>query len=310
MSRRVNASFTTQIFYTLRLVWSDLVMRRWGTLLTIMVIAVSLTIPTVSYLLWKNLHLATTQFYPESELTVYLHQNLNEDEANLVVEKIRQQAGVESLNYISRQESLNEFKRWSGFGEQLDILDDNPLPAVVMIKTTKAFSESEKQQELRSDLNKIKGVQEVRLDNDWMEKLTALSWLTAHVAIFCTVLMAIAVFLVIGNSIRSDVYSQRAGIDVMKLLGATDHFILRPFLYTGMIYAVLGGFVAAVLSSFIVSYFTSAVKYVTDIFAVSFELNGLSIGELIFLLVICLIMGYVGAWIAATRHIAVQDKKI
>ena len=310
MSRRVNASFTTQIFYTLRLVWSDLIMRRWGTLLTIMVIAVSLTIPTVSYLLWKNLHLATTQFYPESELTVYLHQNLNEDEANLVVEKIRQQAGVESLNYISRQESLNEFKRWSGFGEQLDILDDNPLPAVVMIKTTKAFSESEKRQELRSDLNKIKGVQEVRLDNDWMEKLTALSWLTAHVAIFCTVLMAIAVFLVIGNSIRSDVYSQRAGIDVMKLLGATDHFILRPFLYTGMIYAVLGGFVAAVLSSFIVSYFTSAVKYVTDIFAVSFELNGLSIGEFIFLLVICLIMGYVGAWIAATRHIAVQDKKI
>ena len=310
MSRRVNASFTTQIFYTLRLVWSDLVMRKWGTLLTIMVIAVSLTIPTVSYLLWKNLHLATTQFYPESELTVYLHQNLNEDEANLVVEKIRQQAGVESLNYISRQESLNEFKRWSGFGEQLDILDDNPLPAVVMIKTTKAFSESEKQEELRSDLNKIKGVQEVRLDNDWMEKLTALSWLTAHVAIFCTVLMAIAVFLVIGNSIRSDVYSQRAGIDVMKLLGATDHFILRPFLYTGMIYAVLGGFVAAVLSSFIVSYFTSAVKYVTDIFAVSFELNGLSIGEFIFLLVICLIMGYVGAWIAATRHIAVQDKKI
>ena len=310
MSRRVNASFTTQIFYTLRLVWSDLVMRKWGTLLTIMVIAVSLTIPTVSYLLWKNLHLATTQFYPESELTVYLHQNLNEDEANLVVEKIRQQVGVESLNYISRQESLNEFKRWSGFGEQLDILDDNPLPAVVMIKTTKAFSESEKQQELRSDLNKIKGVQEVRLDNDWMEKLTALSWLTAHVAIFCAVLMAIAVFLVIGNSIRSDVYSQRAGIDVMKLLGATDHFILRPFLYTGMIYAVLGGFVAAVLSSFIVSYFTSAVKYVTDIFAVSFELNGLSIGEFIFLLVICLIMGYVGAWIAATRHIAVQDKKI
>ena len=310
MSRRVNASFTTQIFYTLRLVWSDLVMRKWGTLLTIMVIAVSLTIPTVSYLLWKNLHLATTQFYPESELTVYLHQNLNEDEANLVVEKIRQQAGVESLNYISRQESLNEFKRWSGFGEQLDILDDNPLPAVVMIKTTKAFSESEKRQELRSDLNKIKGVQEVRLDNDWMEKLTALSWLTAHVAIFCAVLMAIAVFLVIGNSIRSDVYSQRAGIDVMKLLGATDHFILRPFLYTGMIYAVVGGFVAAVLSSFIVSYFTSAVKYVTDIFAVSFELNGLSIGEFIFLLVICLIMGYVGAWIAATRHIAVQDKKI
>ena len=123
-----------------------------------------------------------------------------------------------------------------------------------------------KRDELRTNLNKIKGVQEVRLDNDWMEKLTALSWLIAHVAIFCTVLMAIAVFLVIGNSIRSDVYSSRSSIDVMKLLGATDQFILRPYLYTGMIYALLGGLVAAIFSSFIISYFTSAVKYVTDIF--------------------------------------------
>ena len=153
-------------------------------------------------------------------------------------------------------------------------------------------------------------MQEVRLDNDWMEKLTALSWLFAHVAIFCTVLMTIAVFLVIGNSIRSDVYSSRASIDVMKLLGATDQFILRPYLYTGMIDAVLGGFVAAVFSSLIVGYFTSAVKYVTDIFAVTFELNGLGVGELIFLLVSCLIMGYVGAWIAATRHIAMLDNKL
>ena len=143
-----------------------------------------------------------------------------------------------------------------------------------------------------------------------MEKLTALSWLFAHVAIFCTVLMTIAVFLVIGNSIRSDVYSSRASIDVMKLLGATDQFILRPYLYTGMIYAVLGGLIAALFSSLIVGYFTSAVKYVTDIFAVTFELNGLGVGELIFLLVSCLIMGYVGAWIAATRHIAMLDNKL
>ena len=171
---------------------NDLVKRKFGTLLTILVIAVSLTIPTVSYLLWKNLHLATTQFYPESELTIYLHKNLSEEDANLVVEKIRQQEGVESLNYVSRQDSLKEFKSWSGFGEELEILDDNPLPAVVMVKPSKAFNESEKRAELRANLNKIKGVQEVRLDNDWMEKLTALSWLFAHVAIFCTVLMTIA----------------------------------------------------------------------------------------------------------------------
>ena len=85
-----------------------------------------------------------------------LHKNLSEEDANLVVEKIRQQEGVESLNYVSRQDSLKEFKSWSGFGEELEILDDNPLPAVVMVKPSKAFNESEKRAELRANLNKIK----------------------------------------------------------------------------------------------------------------------------------------------------------
>ncbi|WP_109128846.1 permease-like cell division protein FtsX [Aggregatibacter segnis] len=309
MSFRLNFPFGVQSVYVLRAVLADLLKRKFATLLTVLVIAVSLTIPTVSYLLWKNIHHATTQFYPESELTVYLHKNLSEEDANLVVEKIRQQEGVESLNYISRQESLNEFRHWSGFSEELDVLDDNPLPAVVMIKPTKAFNESQQRNELRENLDKIKGVQEVRLDNDWLEKLTALTWLVAHVAIFCTLLMAVAVFLVIGNSIRADVYSNQANIEVMKLLGATDQFILRPFLYTGMIYAALGGFFACIFSSLTIGYFTGAVKYVTDIFAVSFNLNGLGLVEFLFLLVVCVIMGYIGAWLSATRYIRLLDKK-
>ena len=309
MSFRLNFPFGVQSVYVLRAVLADLLKRKFATLLTVLVIAVSLTIPTVSYLLWKNIHHATTQFYPESELTVYLHKNLSEEDANLVVEKIRQQEGVESLNYISRQESLNEFRHWSGFSEELDVLDDNPLPAVVMIKPSKAFNESQKRNELRENLDKIKGVQEVRLDNDWLEKLTALTWLVAHVAIFCILLMAVAVFLVIGNSIRADVYSNQANIEVMKLLGATDQFILRPFLYTGMIYAALGGFLACIFSSLTIGYFTGAVKYVTDIFAVNFNLNGLGLVEFLFLLVVCVIMGYIGAWLSATRYIRLLDKK-
>ena len=307
--RHSHAPFWVQIHYVLKSVLEDLWSRKFATLITILVIAVSLTIPTVSYLLWKNVHTATTQFYPESELTVYLHKNLYEDDANLVVEKIRQQEGIESVNYISRQESLNEFRNWSGLSEGLDILDDNPLPAVVMITPTKEYNESQKREELRDNLTKITGVQEVRLDNDWMEKLTALSWLVAHVAIFCTLLMALSVFLVIGNSIRSDVYSSQANIDVMKLLGATDQFILRPYLYTGIIYALAGGLLACILSSFLIGYFTSAVKYVTDIFAVTFELNGLSFAEFLFLLILCAIIGYVGAWLSATRYIRLLEKK-
>lgn len=309
MSSKNSAPFWVQMQYVLRHVWADLVKRKYGTILTILVIAVSLTIPTVSFLLWKNTHIASTQFYPESDITVYLHKNLSEEDANAVVEKIRQVEGIDSLNYVSRQQSLNDFRNWSGFSEELDILDDNPLPAVVMIQPAPEYQDSKKREDLRVNLNKIKGVQEVRLDNDWMEKFTALTWLIGHISVFCAVLMTLAVFLVIGNSIRSDVYSSQANISVMKLLGATDQFILRPYLYTGIIYGFFGGFFACFFSSLLIGYFASAVQYVTDVFAVKFSLNGLEIGEVLFLLIICAIVGYISAWISATRHIKMLDHK-
>ena len=271
----------TQTRYILRSIWQDLIKRKFGILMTVLVIAVSLTIPTVSYLLWKNTSQAASQFYPEPELTVYLHKNLAEHDVNAVVERIRQfdMEKIESLNYISRQQSLEEFRTWSGFGSALDILDDNPLPAVVVLKPKKAFTSPEEMLTLRDGLQKVKGVQEVRLDNGWLEKLTALTQMIARVAVTCTLLMFIAVFLVISNSVRSNVSNSRSSITVMQLLGATEHFISRPFIYMGMLYGLFGSLLAILFSMLTISYFTGVVRYVADMFTVKFELHSFSIGE-------------------------------
>lgn len=305
MIRSSSSHFGAQTRYILREVWQDLSKRKFGTFLTVLVIAVSLTIPTVSYLLWKNTHQAATEFYPEPELTVYLHKNLAEHDINSVVDRIRHfsQEKIENVNYISRQQSLEEFRSWSGFGEALDIIDDNPLPAVVTLKPKKAFTDNEEMLELRNGLQNIKGVQEVRLDNGWLEKLTALTWLIARIGIVCTLLMMIAVFLVIGNAVRTDVANSRSTIEVQQLLGATDYFIARPFIYTAMIYGFLGSLVAALFSSAVIGYFTGVVKYVTDMFTVKFELNGLNFSEAFFLIVSCVFMGWLSAKIATNRHI-------
>lgn len=301
----LNTRMGAQTQYILRSVWQDLLKNKFGTFLTMLVIAASLTIPTVSYLLWKNTHQAATQFYPEPELTVYLHKNLAEHDVNAVVENIRHYSPeqVESLNYISRQQSLEEFRSWSGFGETLDILDDNPLPAVVMIKPKSQFSNSESMLAFRDGLQKIKGVQEVRLDSGWVEKLTALTWLIARVGVVCGVLMLTAVFLVISNSVRTDVAGSRASIEAQQLLGATDHFVARPFLYKGMIYAFGGSVLAIIFSAILVGYFTGVVKYVTDIFTVKFELNGVSFAECFFLIVFSIFIGWLSAKIATNRYI-------
>lgn len=300
-----NTRLEAQTRYILRAVWSDLVKRKLSTFLTVLVIAASLTIPTVSYLLWKNIDHAATEFYPEPELTVYLNKNLSDNEANLVVEKIRQFDAdkIENLNFISRQQSLEDFQSWSGFAEALDIIEDNPLPAVVILKPKKAFTTNDEMLTLRNGLQSIKGVQEVRLDNGWLEKLTSLTWLFARVGTVCTILMMIAVFLVIGNVVRTDVANSRASIEVQQLLGATDHFIARPFLYKGMIYGFLGSLLAILFSSVVISYLMGVVKYVADIFTVKFELNGLDLSEMFFIIVVCIFIGWLSANIATNKHI-------
>lgn len=302
---RAFAKLGAQTRYSLRAVWQDLIKRKLGTFLTVLVIAVSLTIPTVSYLLWKNTHEAKTQFYPEPQLTIYLHKNLAEHDVNAVVDRIRAYEAdkIESFNYISRQQSLEEFRSWSGFAEALDILDDNPLPAVVTIKPKVPFSNSDAMVALRNGLQQIKGVQEVRLDNVWLEKLTALTWLIARIAIVGTLLMLLAVFLVIGNSVRIDVANSKASIEVQQILGATDHFIARPFLYTGMIYGFLGGLLAVLFSFVTISYFAGVVKYVTDMFTVRFKLHSLDFSEAFFLVVMCVFIGWLSAKLATTRTI-------
>lgn len=301
-------SFTklsAQTSYSFRAVWQDLMKRKLGTFLTVLVIAVSLTIPTISYLLWKNTHIAATQFYPEPQLTVYLHKNLTEHSANTIVDRIRAYEAdkIASFHYISRQQSLEEFRSWSGFQEALDILDENPLPAVVILKPKANFNHNEAMIELRNGLQQIKGVQEVRLDNSWLEKLTALTWLIARVTIVCVLLMLLAVFLVIGNSVRTDVATSKATIEVQQILGATDHFIARPFLYTGMIYGFFGSVLAVLFSAVTISYFTGVVKYVTDIFVVQFELSNLNFSEAFFLIVLCIFIGWLSAKIATMRNI-------
>lgn len=307
--RHLNAPLWLQLKLVFQMVMRELYKRKLGTLLTVLVIAVSLTVPVTTYLLWKNVQYAVDNFYPESELAVYLNKSLSEQDTSSVVEKLRSQEGVASLNYISRQKSLEDFRQWSGFGEELSLLDDNPLPAVVMIKPTKEYQNTNELMELRSALSKIKGVQEVRLDDDWMEKLGAVSYLIAQIAIICSILMSLAVFLVIGNSVRSDVYSSRANIEIMKLLGATNHFILRPFLCTGIIYGVFGSILATIFSFMLIAYFSTAVTYVANIFALKFELNGLALPEILFMIIICSAIGYAAAWISANKHINDFEKK-
>lgn len=282
---------------------ADMMRQPLATLLTVMVIAISLTLPSVCYLVYKNVSEAASQWYPTPQLTVYLDKALDDDAAEQVMTVLKGEEGVDKVNYLSREEALGEFRNWSGFGGALDMLEENPLPAVAIITPKMNFESSDTLNTLRDHVAAVKGVDEVRMDDSWFARLAALTGLVGQVAAMIGILMIVAVFLVIGNSVRLSIFSRRDTINVMKLIGATDGFILRPFLNGGALLGFSGAILSLILSQAMVWQLGSAVAKVASVFGTTFVLHGLGWDECLLLVLVSAMIGWIAAWLATVQHL-------
>ncbi len=281
----------------------DLKSKPLATFLTVMVIAISLTLPSVCFIVYKNVNQAASQYYPSPQITVYLDKALDDDAAQQVLGILEAEEGVEKVNYLSRDEALGEFRNWSGFGGALDMLEENPLPAVAIVNPELDFQTTNHLNTLRDRLTQVQGVDEVRMDDSWFSRLAALTGLVGRVAAMIGILMVAAVFLVIGNSVRLSIFARRDTINVQKLIGATDGFILRPFLYGGALLGFSGAFLSLILSEVLVMRLSSAVTEVAQVFGTQFSLSGLGFDECLLLLLVSSMIGWLAAWLATVQHL-------
>lgn len=302
-SKALRGGWQEQWRYALRGTLSDMWRQPLATLLTVMVIAISLTLPSVCFMVWKNVSHAAEQWYPAPQLTVYLSKTLDDTAAENVVAQLKQEDGVEKVNYLSREEALGEFRNWSGFGGAMDMLEQNPLPAVAIITPKLNFQSSDTMSSLRDRVAKVQGIDEVKMDDSWFARLAALAGLVGQVATMIGILMIIAVFLVIGNSVRLSIFARRDTINVQKLIGATDGFILRPFLYGGALLGFTGALLSLLLSEVLVFRLESVVTQVAAVFGSTFNLRGLAWDESLLLLLISAMIGWVAAWLATVQHL-------
>ncbi len=290
-----------------RYAWISALADMWrqplATLLTVMVIAISLTLPSLCYLAWKNVSQAADQWYPTPQLTLYLDKALDDNAAQQVIDALKQEDGVDKVNYLSRDEAMGEFRNWSGFGGALDMLEENPLPAVAIITPKMNFQSADTLNTLRDRVAAVKGVDEVRMDDSWFARLAALTNLVGQVSAMIGLLMIVAVFLVIGNSIRSSIFSRRDTINVMKLIGATDGFILRPFLNGGAMLGLGGAILSLCLSGALMWKLEAVVTSVASVFGTVFVLRGLSWDEALLLLLVAAMIGWIAAWLATVQHL-------
>ncbi|MDH5395583.1 MAG: permease-like cell division protein FtsX [Gammaproteobacteria bacterium] len=274
-----------------------------STLMTCMVIGIALALPTGLHVLLKNVQQLSGGWESTTQISVFLKTTISEQQGENLKEDIRHWPEVKSVQYISREKALKEFQNLSGFGDALKALNSNPLPSVLVVKPI--FSENGEKitQTLLSKLKQLRQTDKAQLDMQWIRRLYAIMDIVERGVQILGFLLALAVLLVVGNTIRLAIQNRRKEIVVMKLIGGTDAFIRRPFLYTGFWYGLFGGIIAWLLVTFTILSISSPIEKLTALYQNQFELNNVSFLTTLVLLAVSIFLGLLGSWFAVGRHL-------
>lgn len=274
-----------------------------ATCMTMAVIGIALALPLLLGVFLENARGATAHWNQAFDLSVYMTATSRAARAEALAKTLRSRADVSNVRVISAEAGLAQFRESSGFGAALDDLSENPLPDTLVVTPTIAASTPQATEILRTAIASAPGVQSVQLDTEWVERLQAILAIVNRAAWLIGALLALGVTLVIGNTIRLDILNRQSEIEVIKLVGATDGFARRPFLYSGIWYGLGGGLLATVMVSAAVALLRDPAERLAGLYSSHFHLVGLTLISGLSLVLAAAALGWVGSWLAATRHI-------
>lgn len=282
----------------------DKMRENWLTsLMTVAVIAITLTLPGGFYLMLSNLQQMTADLRDSASLSLYLNPSLSNDEALKVYNSMREWPELQSTHFINKDQAFAEFREQSGFGESLDNLNRNPLPHVIQMQPQLNQQDPLKLKQLQQKLKQLPGADLAKMDSDWLQKLFTILELAQRGVILISLLFSVAVLLIIGNTIRLDIQNRYQEIIVTKLIGATNAFIQRPFLYGGFWYGFFGGLLCWVILEVSVLALSGPLQRLNLLYNTSIDLQMLNSADLILLLISSSLLGWLGSWIAVSRHL-------
>jgi cell division transport system permease protein len=280
---------------------SQLWQRPLGNMLTLAVISMALTMPACLYLLGKNVAVVADKSVNQSSISAYLEVGSPDARALILKDQVETWPEVSSVQYITPQQGLADLSEHSGLDQALSVLEGYALPAVLIIEP-KQLSQSS-HQSLIDKLGQQKSVIDIRTDEDWLSRFSAIQNLATTLVITLSVLMLVSVFLIVGNTLRFNVLANKEEIQTMKLIGATDPYILRPYLYSGMWYGLIGASVAWLLTALITILLNSAVSTLAELYDSEFRLIGLSWDETLLILMLGIFLGIGAARVSVKRHL-------
>lgn len=281
-----------------------LLRRPISTLLTTLVIAVALALPSGLWLVVKNARAATGDLATAVQVTTYLKVGTPLARAEQLARQLRGRPEIGSVRVVPADEALKEFREYSGFGSALDALTDNPLPHALVVQPRVAQRDARTIEALRDLLTATPDVDTVQADAEWARRLAALLDVLRTLFLASAALLAVGVLAVIGNTIRLEIGARREEIEVTKLVGGSDAFVRRPFLYAGLFQGLFGGLLALGLTALVMGAVEAPIARLTALYGGRFQLGGLSHEEAGTVLLVGALLGLLGAWIGAARHLS------
>jgi cell division transport system permease protein len=279
----------------------------FATLMTMGVVAVALALPLFLNLFLSNARSATGNWNEAFDLSVYMDKQASAAHVQSVAKQLRRRGDVLAVRIVTADQALAAFREDSGFGKALDALADNPLPDTLIVTPTLAASTPQGTDTLKGAIAAMADVQTVQLDTDWVKRLRAMLDILRRVVMLTAGLLGAGVVLIVGNTIRLDILNRRAEIEVMKLVGASDGFARRPFLYSGIWYGLGGGLMALILVGIAAAVLAKPVDNLAHLYGSQFHLRGLGFLTAVEVLALAAALAWLGSWFAATRHIRAID---
>lgn len=295
-----------QIFSSFGELWKT----PFSTLMTILVLGIALSLPSVFHVLYKNVERASSQWNKASEISLFLKQDISAPRIQVLINKLAvEYKEIETVTHISGHQALEEFKEMSGFSKALSHLDENPLPDVLVIVPVPSAMGLEANKLLVAKLKREQEVDLVRVDIEWIEKLNSIISVLIDAVMAVAALLLLSVLLVVSNTIRLNILNQRSEIEVLKLVGATNSFIQRPFVYAGIWYGLLGGVIAWLLTFGLVQWLHTGVISLMGLYQVDFKITTMNIQEIAILIAAASFLGFIASYISVKRYLVKIEPK-
>lgn len=312
----MEASFASQLrsYYshhwaTLKETWRRLWLAPISTLLTWLLVGVALALPSGLYLLLSNVDSLRDDWQGTAQITLYLTAQTSEKKGRALSSTLTENRAVQSANYISREQALQDFEAMSGIVGVTEGFDRNPLPASIAVELANVDDLPTVSKALQQEYEALLEVEEAQLDQQWLERLYQLLELGKRLGWALAALLAVAIILVIGNTIRLNIENRREEILIVKLAGGTNAYVQRPFLYFGLLFGLGGGLSCLLILLLVFLWLEPPLLALAAAYGSDFSLAGFSGLDAILLLLLSCLLGVLGAWMAVFRHLRQIEPK-